>query len=73
MKSAAIGGAIGGVLSAIPLLNMLNCCFCLLCMAGAVIGLQLYLKESPNENLSNGGAARSPARSPASSPGRSGS
>lgn len=56
-KSAVIGGVIGGVLSSIPLLNILNCCFCLLNMAGAIIGLQMYLKENPQEQLSNGDAA----------------
>jgi hypothetical protein len=60
-KTAAIGGAIGGVLSSIPLVSALNCCFCLLYMAGAVIGIQLYLKENPQEMLSNGDAATSGA------------
>ncbi|MEZ4307379.1 MAG: hypothetical protein R3F14_04950 [Polyangiaceae bacterium] len=63
MKTSAIGGAIGGVLSSIPLLNILNCCFCLLAMAGAIIGLQMYLKENPQEQLSNGDAATSGAMS----------
>jgi len=52
-----MGGLIGGALSAIPLLNLLNCCFCLLNMAGAVIGVQMYLKANPNEKISNGDAA----------------
>lgn len=60
-KTAAIGGAIGGVLSSIPLLNILNCCFCLLCMAGSIIGVQMYLKENPQEQLTNGDAATSGA------------
>ena len=42
-------------------MSALNCCFCLLCMAGAVIGIQLYLKENPQEMLSNGDAATSGA------------
>lgn len=49
------------MLSSIPLVSALNCCFCLLCMAGAVIGIQLYLKENPQEMLSNGDAATSGA------------
>ncbi len=63
LKTAAIGGAIGGVLSSIPVLNWLNCCFCLLVMGGSIIGIQLYLKENPQEMLSNGDAATSGAMS----------
>jgi hypothetical protein len=49
------------VLSSIPILSALNCCFCLLNMAGAAIGLSLYFKERPNEKISNGDAAGSGA------------
>lgn len=56
-KSAAIGGAIGGILSSIPVLDCLNFCFCLLNMAGAVIAVQMYLKENSQERLNNGEAA----------------
>jgi hypothetical protein len=63
VKTAVIGGVIGGVLSAVPLVNMLNCCFCLLNMGGAAIGLSMYLKEHPNEKISNGDAAMSGALS----------
>ncbi len=45
------------MLSAIPLVSALNCCFCLLNMAGAAIGLSLYLKEHPDEKLSGGEGA----------------
>jgi hypothetical protein len=61
MKTALIGGVIGGALSAIPILNMLNCCFCLLNITGGAIGISMYLKEHPNENISNGDAAASGA------------
>jgi hypothetical protein len=61
VKTAVIGGVIGGVLSSIPFLKALNCCFCLLNMGGAVIGLSMYLKEHPNEKLSTGDAAVSGA------------
>jgi hypothetical protein len=61
MKTAAIGGVIGGILSAIPVLNWLNCCFCLLNLGGAAIGINMYLKEHEGENLSNGDAAISGA------------
>jgi hypothetical protein len=56
-KAAGIGGAIGGVASAIPLINWLNCCFCLLNMGGAVLAVHFYLKEFPNERLNNSDAA----------------
>ncbi|MFO0588896.1 MAG: hypothetical protein U0441_15205 [Polyangiaceae bacterium] len=62
-KTAAIGGAIGGVLSAIPLLGALNCCFCLLVQGGSIIGVNMYLKENPQERLSSGDAATSGAMS----------
>jgi len=52
-----IGGIIGGVLSGIPLLNLLNCCFCMLNLAGAAIGLSMYLREHPGESISSGDAA----------------
>ncbi len=60
-KTAIIGGVIGGVLSSIPVLNLLNCCFCLLNIVGAHIGVSNYLKANPSENISNGDAAASGA------------
>ncbi len=56
-KTAVIGGVIGGVLSGIPLLGILNCCFCMLNIVGAAIGISMYLKQNPGENISNGDAA----------------
>ena len=56
------GGIIGGVLSAVPVLNILNCCFCMLNLAGAAIGISMFLKENPG-NISNGDAAFSGAMS----------
>jgi len=57
LKAAAIGGAAGGVASSIPLINWLNCCFCLLNMAGAAFALSLYLKDNPTERISASDAA----------------
>lgn len=57
LKSALIGGAVGGVASSIPLINWLNCCFCLLNMAGAAFALSLYLKENPTARISTNDAA----------------
>ncbi len=56
-KYIAIGSVIGGVLSSIPLLNMLNCCFCSLNLAGVSIGMALYMKSDPNDMVSGGEAA----------------
>jgi hypothetical protein len=61
LKTALIGGAIGGVLSAIPILKFLNCCFCLLNMGGAAVGVSMYLKEHPTEKITNGDALASGA------------
>lgn len=58
---AVIGGFIGGVLSSIPLLNILNCCFCLLNGVGAGLGVTLHLKSSTETTMSLGRAAISGA------------
>lgn len=57
MTHALIGGAIGGVLSAIPLFGLLNRCFCLLNQVGAGAGLAMYLKANPNDRVSTSEAA----------------
>ena len=54
---ALIGGAIGGVLSSIPLLKALNCCFCLLNLVGVGIGIGMHLKSNPQDKLNAGEAA----------------
>jgi hypothetical protein len=54
---ALIGGAVGGVLSAIPLFNVLNCCFCLLNLVGVGVGLGMFLRSNPNEKVSSADAA----------------
>ena len=45
------------MLSAIPLLNMLNCCFCLLNLVGVGIGIGMHLKSNPTDKLNAGEAA----------------
>lgn len=57
LKAALIGGAIGGVASSLPILNLLNCCFCLLNMGGAAMAVGIHLKDNPAERLDNGDAA----------------
>jgi hypothetical protein len=57
IKAALIGGGVGGFVSALPILNILNCCFCLLNMGGAALAVSMYLKENPNERLNNQDAA----------------
>lgn len=56
-KHILIGALISGVASGIPLLNLLNCCFCLLNMAGIIVALSMYLKSAPNDAVSMGEAA----------------
>lgn len=56
-KYILIGALISGVASGIPLLNFLNCCFCLLNMGGIVLALSLYLKSAPGDAVSMGEAA----------------
>lgn len=52
-----IGAALSGVASGIPLLNLLNCCFCLLNMGGIVLALGMYLRQAPEDRLTLGEAA----------------
>ncbi len=56
-KYILIGALISGVASGIPLLNILNCCFCLLNMGGIILALSLYLKSAPGDAVSMGEAA----------------
>ncbi len=49
------------MLSAVPLVQALNCCFCMLNLVGAGIGLSMYFKDHPGEKISNGDAAGSGA------------
>ncbi|MBW2454532.1 MAG: hypothetical protein JRI68_08475 [Deltaproteobacteria bacterium] len=53
VKHGVIGGVIGGIAASIPVLNLLNMCFCLLYMVGAVIGVSMYLNENAQEQLSD--------------------
>jgi hypothetical protein len=57
VKYIAIGAAIAGILSSIPVLNVLNCCFCVLNMGGVVAGLWLFLGANPADSVSNVEAA----------------
>ena len=59
--SAIKGGIIGGILCSIPLLNILNCCFCLLNLVGVFLGLSFHLKSDADFRMSNGDAAISGA------------
>ncbi len=56
-KHAIIGGIIGGVASAIPFLNFLNMCFCLLIQAGAALGMSMFFSENPGAGMRDGNAA----------------
>jgi len=57
LKAAVIGGVAAGIASSIPLISWLNCCFCLLNMAGAAFALSMYLKDNPHERISSSDAA----------------
>lgn len=57
LKFMAIGGVIGGVLSSIPCLSALNCCFCLLTGLGSYLSVKLWLDADPNTKLSTSDAA----------------
>src|SRR2546421_10383989 len=47
MKPALIGGAVLGILSAIPFVNLPNLCCCAWAIAGGILAAHLYVKSSP--------------------------
>ncbi|EYF07130.1 hypothetical protein [Chondromyces apiculatus] len=58
LKPALIGGGVGGVVSAIPLIGgLLVCCFCLPTLGGAALAVSMHLKENPHERLNTTDAA----------------
>jgi hypothetical protein len=56
-RHVILGGLIGGVLSIIPGLNILNSLFCILGMAGVVLALWMYLRTNPQDSVSVGESA----------------
>jgi len=56
-KFMAIGGVIGGVLSSIPCVSALNCCFCLLVGVGSYLSVKLWLDSDDSIKLSTADAA----------------
>ncbi|MCP9493804.1 MAG: hypothetical protein MSG64_05030 [Pyrinomonadaceae bacterium MAG19_C2-C3] len=51
-QSALIGGAMLGILSAIPFVNIANVCCCLWAIAGGALAAYLYIKRSAADSLS---------------------
>jgi hypothetical protein len=47
LKPALIGGVILGILSAIPIVNALNCLCCAWVIGGSMLAAHLYVKSSP--------------------------
>lgn len=47
LKPALIGGVLLGVLSALPVVGMVNCLCCAWVIAGGVLAANLYVKSSP--------------------------
>jgi hypothetical protein len=47
LKPAIMGGVFIGVLSIIPIVNVVNMCCCLWAIAGGVLATYLYVKQSP--------------------------
>ncbi len=47
LKPALIGGIAAGVAGSVPVLNLANCAFCLLIVAGGVLAAFLYMKDAP--------------------------
>lgn len=55
LKPAAIAGIVGGVLSSIPVINFLNCLFCLWIQLAGAGAVWLHLKD--HEGSVSGGSA----------------
>jgi len=49
LRSALMGGAVIGLLSGVPGLNLLNCCCCLGIMLGGVFAVYAYRREFTDE------------------------
>ena len=49
IKPALIGGVLIGLLSAIPIVNLVNICCCLWAIVGGVLAAQIYIKTSPTQ------------------------
>src|SRR5258708_1117653 len=47
LKPALIGGVVLGLLSVIPLVNLVNICCCLWALLGGLLASYLYIKNSP--------------------------
>jgi len=47
LKPALIGGVLLGLLSAIPVVNLVNICCCLWALIGGLLASYLYIKNSP--------------------------
>jgi hypothetical protein len=55
-KPALIGGLIAGILSVVPLINMLNTCLCLWAWVGGIVAAKLLIDRSPRIVTSKDGA-----------------
>ena len=51
-----VGGLIIGVLSTVPMLSVVNCCFCLLNIGGVLGGMAMHVKRTPDDKMSMGEA-----------------
>jgi len=47
LKPALIGGVVLGLLSVIPIVNLVNICCCLWALLGGLLASYLYIKNSP--------------------------
>jgi len=47
LKPALIGGVLLGLLSAIPVVNLVNICCCLWALIGGLLASYIYIKNSP--------------------------
>jgi hypothetical protein len=56
LKPAIIGGVVLGVLSIIPIVNLVNVCCCLWAILGGLLASHLYVKSSPTPASAGDGA-----------------
>src|SRR5215510_11870480 len=55
-QPALIGGLIAGILSVIPLVNLVNCCFCAWLLVGGAVAAKMLINRTPRPIKSGEGA-----------------
>src|SRR5262249_43168529 len=55
-QPALVGGVMAGILSAIPLVNLANCCFCAWLLVGGAVAAKMLINRAPRPVRNGEGA-----------------